>query len=168
MLIVKQWDYKYLNPKAAKHGEKLKGNNPPLLLSQQMFCLHSWINDLRRWRANVQLLYFVLEPTFWFHIVPPVDSWSGHQSFFKCPFYNFLWIMRLNSTDTQSPHYPATSLSNPEDLALHFRQCLVVYSFMPAWTRKSFHSCLGGMGINCLLQMNGQICPCIFCMLVLC
>lgn len=36
--------------------------------------------------------------------------------------------MRLNSTNTQFPHYLATSLSNPEDLALHFRQCLVVYN----------------------------------------
>lgn len=36
--------------------------------------------------------------------------------------------MRLNSTNTEFPHYLATSLSNPEDLALHFCQCLVVYN----------------------------------------
>lgn len=34
--------------------------------------------------------------------------------------------MGLNSNDTQFPHYLATSLFNPKDLALHFRLCLVV------------------------------------------
>lgn len=36
--------------------------------------------------------------------------------------------MRLNSANTGFSHYLATSLSNPEDLALHFCQCLVVYN----------------------------------------
>lgn len=86
-------------------------------------------------------------------------SWA--VSSWKCLFCNLLWIIGLNST--QFPHYRPTSMFNPGDLALHFRQCLVGYnppsSFMPAWTRKSFHSCLGEMGISFFIffmQINEQ------------
>lgn len=81
-------------------------------------------------------------------------SWA--VSSWKCPFSSLLWIMGLNCT--QFPHYCPTSMFNPGDLALHFRQCLVGYnppsSFMPAWTRKSFHSCLGEMGISFFFYAN--------------
>lgn len=71
---------------------------------------------------------------------------------FKFLLCSLFWITRLNSTDAQFPHYLATSLSNPEDLALRFCECFVVYNPLQLYAglnTKSVHSCLGEMGINC-------------------
>lgn len=130
----------------------MQGKVKPQLMSHQMICLHSFFGLTARETKGWSLAAIRC-------VVSTAAKSSRVLSLLKCPFYNLLWIIRLSSTDTAFPHYLATSLFNPEDLAWHFRFAswsTTPSSFTPAWTRKSFHSCLGEMGIICFLQMNDQ------------